>query len=130
MNIQKWHKEVGFEKGAEAVIRTIFSSFESLNYTRHAMNQTIQDRYGIIPTCRVSDLKGVEIFEYTKVDGVLQKVAIRVSNLSKDLDYCYSISVDPNSLFHGTGSVITCWANKKDDIHHTLDRKQYEMVTS
>ena len=122
MNITKFHKEVGFEKGIEEEIKKVFASFDSLNYTRHAMNQTIQDRYGIIPTCRVSDLQGAEIFEYTKANGVLQKVAIRVTNLSKDLDHCYSISVD--------GNVITAWTNKKDDTHYTLDKRQYEKVNN
>ena len=120
MNTTKYHKEVGFEKGAEEAIKQVFASFQSLRYTRHAMTQTVQDRYGIIPVCKVSDLQDAEIFEYTKTDGILQKVAIRVSNLSKDLDHCYSVSVD--------GNVITCWTNKKDDVHHTLDRKQYEKV--
>ena len=118
MNPKKWHKEIWFEDGVEEAIRNIFASFIKLSYTRHAMLQTIQDRYGIIPTCRVSDLKDAEIFEYTKENGYLKKIAIRVKNLSNELDYCYSISVE--------GNVITAWANKKDDIHYTLDRKLYE----
>lgn len=126
MNTTKYHKEVGFENQAiEHIVAEILNSVapldEQIDYTLHAKLETIKDRYQIVPVLTKNNLKKEDIIEYTKENGKIVKALFRIKNLSNRFDFTYSVSLD--------GKVLTCWANRKDDVHRTLDKNKYERVT-
>ena len=114
----KFHKEVGFEPGATEEIMAALGRLSRLTYTRHAQLETIKDRYKIIPVLKLADIEPDDIFEYTRMGGRIERIAIRVKKFDQWFDFCYSVSLE--------GMVVTAWANSKDDDHSTLRRREYE----
>lgn len=128
MNTQKFHKEVGFEENALEEIQAILEDMNKLKYTKHAQLETVKVRQSyfyenqLIPVLVLDMIKLDDIFEYTREDGKISKIALRITNLSDKYDFSYFVSMD--------SAVITCWINIKEDSHKTLDRSLYENKTS
>jgi hypothetical protein len=122
MNAQKFHRELGFEHGA---IKEIFDDFRfvpRLSYNRHAKMETIKDALAIVPVIKKEDVRPEDVFEYTREGLQITKFVIRVSKFDNAKDFCYAIDAD--------GTVLTVWANDKDDLHETLKPFPYERVTA
>lgn len=125
--LKRYHLEVFFHGDIGVKFASLLSGVPpKLRYSRHAMEETVRDRYCTIPVLTREALSCVSLFEGAAVklieyymDGMaLDRVVVRVSSESGDTDFVYVVDL--------LGTVRTCWVNKKDDAHGTLDRGLYE----
>jgi len=91
---------------------------KEIGYTKHAEKERITDKRGIIPKATREILFNptntlVEFYEILNTNGKpsmhIQKLVIRVHNLSDQYDYTYVIARE--------GFVVSNWANDKNDEH-------------
>lgn len=88
-----------------------------LRYSRHALNAANDDRYGKLDLPVSLDTRKADLIEAEVTGDKVTKAVYRMP-LSDDLDLC--VVVHPHD-----GFVRTVWANRKEDVHHTLDRSKY-----
>lgn len=109
-----YHRDIGLPDCA-----CLFRSF-GLTYTFHAKRACVSDRYGTIrPPVSVIPRHG-QIIEVEVWNNHIVKAVVRTTYN----DICDLILVlIPGSPAEAT--VKTCWLNRRDDNHRTLDRTKY-----
>lgn len=112
MTEEKYHKQVYFQSGMEDYIRAIIASM-TFYPSRHFQTAILRRN---LPFPKKSQLMTGDIFEYTIIDGKLEKFCVRL-HLTDVLHYCYSITVN--------GTIVTGWKNRAEDLHFTLQRGKY-----
>lgn len=111
-----YHKDIGFPD--DLVMPRGFSPVLSLEYSAHARNEAMSDKYGNLQLPQRVDLRvGGTIIEVGAVGNVCSKVVFRMSYDAKR-DIVLVIKLP-------TGFVKTVWANEKSDQHRKLDRSRY-----
>jgi hypothetical protein len=111
-----YHMELGFPTGFRKPGGRV-----PLEYSRHALEATLDDRYGEIPVMKGINLDSLELFEMGVENGKVSKLAYR-GHLDDKRDMC--IVVIPK----GPGQkwfVKTVWINLRSDQHKTLDESKY-----
>jgi len=82
------------------------------------MRACVTDRYGrVIPPFSITIL-AEQIIEVEVYNGGIGKAVIRIPHCET-----YDLVL---ALFPREGFVKTCWLNRKDDTHCTLDRTKYQ----
>lgn len=88
----------------------------SITYTRHAFSRLMQKN---IRPEKMLDIKAGEVFEFERLPCGRPKLAIR-KPYDGVWDVCYVL------IPEGSGwRVVTCWKNKIEDRHFTLDTSLY-----
>lgn len=115
--IVKFHKEIGFP----LYFRQPKGSVE-LRYSRHALEEAENDRYGRIPVLERADFDNLEVIEvkYNQTTGRIDRMLYR-QNQGED-NVC--IVVSPG---RGAWNVVTTWFNEANDSHKTLNRSNYSV---
>ena len=110
-----FHRDIGLPDCAP-----LFFSFE-LTYSAHAKRACVEDRYGTIRPPRFVRPREGEIIEVQVWNGRIVKAVVRTTyNDIHDL-ILVIVPEDIDKAF-----VKTCWLNRKDDTHCTLDRSKYQ----
>lgn len=107
------------------MIVNFFLNFEALGATHHAIEEMKKDKLGMIPMPSKDDILQsenmvIEFYEPIINDvpsGYIQKILIRVKNLSDKVDYSYLIARE--------GFIVSAWANMKNDIHRLTNSNGY-----
>jgi len=92
-----------------------------LHYTRHALSESLHDRYGVLPaasfprTFNIHD--SCELVEVESVDGSPDKFVVR-----KPVDARRSLVL----VILRNGTVKTLWTNLNTDTHKTLDKSKFD----
>lgn len=110
-----YHKDVFLPNH---VRESVPSGIQRLNYSHHARNAAMNDRYGVIPLTDRIDFGMMEVVE-VEHDGRLQKVVLRENGQEKNRVFV----VMPKP---GGWLVKTVWFNLASDRHRTLRRELYE----
>jgi len=106
-----YHREV-YMPPAEVMAHKTYT----LTYSRHAKEQCVNDRYGVIsPIFSVSVDKN-NLIELTVVNNIVEKLLVRVKH-NETTDLCL--------VFLKDGLVKTCWLCSRTDKHTTLKRGLY-----
>ena len=115
-----YHKKVYMPKKYRNLKTT---SLEIGELTRHAIKSANSDRYGQIIIPMVFNFSGRDIVEIETYENPNKlKIVIR-------LPYSQTCDLILVVLFETDGNrVKTCWLNRKDDRHATLDRSKYRLV--
>lgn len=122
---RRYHYQTYFPENLSDMIVNFFSNFDTLGATHHAKEEMSSDKLGAIPMPTKEDILNhenivIEIYEPI-IDGVasgyIQKLLIRVKNLSDRLDYSYLIARE--------GFIVSTWANMKNDIHRLTNSNGY-----
>jgi hypothetical protein len=92
----------------------------SLDYGRHATQESIRDRYGIINPPKYIDTRNAKVIEVETCGGIIQKILYRMP-LDATRDVC--IVVIPRTRY--VWFVKTLWVNLRSDKHKTLRRERY-----
>lgn len=111
-----YHSEIGLPAGFIAPVQKV-----SLRWTQHAIAESTKDRYAIIPMRDTMTLEWYDVVEVGMRNGAVSKIVFR-GGMDKDNDIV--IVLIPNGSNPWT--VKTCWINKKNDSHKTLDRSKYQ----
>jgi len=88
-----------------------------LEYTYHAKEAALTDRFGIIILPESINLKNCDIIEIEIKNSDIVKMVVRTS-YNEDYDITLVISFT-------SGKVKTVWLNRKDDLHNTLNKSNY-----
>jgi hypothetical protein len=107
-----YHCELGFPKNIPNNFGTIL-----LDYSRHALEASQNDRYGTIRLPRTLDTEKAKLIEIEVIKGQLTKAVYRCEHCNK---FDIVIVVIPNAR-----KVKTVWLNRKIDKHKTLNRNKY-----
>lgn len=114
-----YHRDLGFP------ITFKYPSIEAeLEWGKHALEQAMADRYGIIDTIgklHTDDYIPIEI-EYDTDRSVVVKMVLRSKQAYHGSNAC--IVVMPRKL---SWFVKTVWYNRVDDTHKTLDASKYSI---
>lgn len=113
---QLFHRDLGFPP----VVETLFGKTLTFSFTRHALYACLHDRYGVITPSRSVTIAPGQIVEADADEKSVYKIVLRVPYDEK-CDVC--IALLPN--LNGDSLVKTCWLNRKDDTHTTLDKSKY-----
>jgi len=109
-----YHKDIGLPK-----VSLPTGQF-TLDYSSHAREEAVVDRYGNIKLPRVIDTSKAEVIEVeTDTSGKVSKVLYRMQ-LDERRDICMPVIPRGLKLF-----VKTVWVNLRSDRHKTLDRSKY-----
>lgn len=112
-----YHKDLGIPAAALRAANQLFV----LNWSRHAQNACLTDRYGVIEhPPRAVKAEPRHVIEATLENLRVVKLVVRVS-------YCeiFDIVLVIVPTGAGNATVKTCWLNKRTDTHKTLDRSRY-----
>jgi hypothetical protein len=122
-----YHREIGLPAGFSFWQDTVWN----LEYTRHALQAILTDRYGApkrMPKTIAFPLS--EVVEVAVEGGRVSKVVVRVTGSRDfvgprpDMDLCLVLirgEDDDNNVLW----VKTCWFNERADTHKTLDASKY-----
>ncbi len=117
-NLRRYHHKVFFPSNTKEMLIDFINQIVKIDITNHAMIELSTDRRGIVPIPTKeemfhSDNTLVEFYERLDNDnnpeGIIQKVLVRVHNLSSRLDYSYVLARE--------GFIVSGWANAKGDDH-------------
>lgn len=108
----KYHKQIYFQEGMEDYIRFLLAGM-TFYPSKHFSTAMLRRK---LPFPTKTQLMNSSIFEYTTLDGKLEKFCVRCA-LTDVLHYCYSITTN--------GTVVTGWKNKAEDNHFTLQEGKY-----
>jgi len=112
-----FHKELGLPPEVDKLEGRTFN----LRYSRHAQTACVSDRYGIIKPPMLLPVRRDQIVEAELFNGWVLKATVRIPyNAVYDL----VLVIMPER--YGEAFVKTCWLNRKDDTHRTLDRSKYQ----
>lgn len=123
LNLRRYHNKIYFPENTANLCLEFFGQINDVDVTYHAAEQLMEDRRGIIPLPSRDELLHptntlVEFYEqineYGESLNKIQKMLIRVHNLSEDFDYSYVLARE--------GFIVSAWANDKND-DHRLDSK-------
>lgn len=121
-----FHKNLGIPRSVES--RLPKNNKIYLDYTRHALQAAVTDRYGIIeklPSCiDMYKAKVIEV-EVEKRSKKISKIVFRIPYDGLGGEYDLVLAVSMNSLFDGR--VRTVWLNKRTDDHSTLVEDRYDL---
>jgi hypothetical protein len=119
MNEQTFHAEVWLPEGVAVRAR---SFAKNVRYTKHALEQAQQDRYAkIVGLPGFVDVSQWSVLEATLVGNEVAKVVIRRPSTARmDLDLVLAVRFD-----NSDARVVTCWHNRSNDRHHSLNRANY-----
>lgn len=106
-----YHRDV-FMPAAETLAHKVYS----LKYSRHAQEQCIKDRYGIIRPIFSVAVDKSNLIELTVLGNSVEKLMVRVKH-DDSTDLCL--------VFLKDGLVKTCWLCRREDTHKTLKRELY-----
>ncbi len=119
---RRYHYKVYFPDQANAMIAEFVSQLgEEIGYTHHAEQERLVDKRGEIPKATKENLFGfnsilIEFYEILlksgRPTGLIQKMVIRVKDLSPDYDYVYVLARE--------GFIVSNWANAKNDDHRII----------
>ena len=126
-----YHMEIGFPKNFRAP-----SGKYQLEYSRHAHEACLDDRYGYIPKLKQIDTDRMKIVELGVQDGRVSKILYRGTLPCMD---CHKAGVDQRNCPHPRRDmcivvipkanqpwfVKTVWINLQSDKHKTLDERKY-----
>lgn len=123
--LNRYHADVYFPVDYESMILEFINTFNEIDLTSHAAEQMYQDKRGYIPLPSLHELlhydnKLIEIYERKYERGCIQKIVIRITSLSENYDYSYVVARG--------GTVVTCWANDKND-QHRLSESNNEYIS-
>lgn len=128
-----YHAEVGFPKN----FRPPLGQYK-LDYTKHALDASEDDRYGTIPILKGIDTTRMKLIEMGMQNGKVSKFLYRGTLACID---CKQNSTPQSECSHPirdmcvvvipkpTGTpwlVKTVWINLQDDKHRTLDTSKYQ----
>lgn len=122
-DLRCYHKNVYFPENLGEMCAEFIGQITEVDVTFHAAEQLMEDRRGIIPLPSREEIFHpsntlVEIYEQINEYGEplkrIQKMLIRVRNLSEKYDYSYVLARE--------GFIVSAWANDKND-EHRLDGK-------
>ncbi len=127
--MRRYHHKVYFGDDVGTMTKEFIEHLEEngvreIGYTKHAEEERLTDKRGIIPRATREILFDptntlVEFYEILTHDGKpttrIQKLVIRVHNLSDFYDYTYVIARE--------GFVVSNWANDKGDEHRLTGSK-------
>jgi hypothetical protein len=123
LNLRRYHHKIHFPEETGQMCLEFFQQISDVNVTYHAAEQLMEDRRGIIPLPTREEILHssntlVEFYEQINEYGIplnrIQKMLIRVHNLSEDFDYSYVLARE--------GYIVSAWANDKND-DHRLDSR-------
>lgn len=123
LNLRRYHNKIYFPENTALMCLEFFGQINDVDVTYHAAEQLMEDRRGIIPLPSREELLHptntlVEMYELcndqSEPQGKIQKMLIRVHNLSEEYDYSYVLARE--------GFIVSAWANDKND-DHRLDSK-------
>lgn len=99
------------------------SGVHRLFWTDHALRETVQDKYGVIPQVHQLDLNACDIFECRiQFGGGLESLALRTQCPGRpDFDICLVLVPHKEDILR----VKTVWLNHVGDVHRTLDESRY-----
>lgn len=109
-----YHFETGFPTVFTPNVGTI-----ELKYSTHARTAALSDRYGLIYLPNKLDTAKAKCIEVQYKNGYVNKLVYR-THYTIGLDVCFVVYVAASHFI-----VATVWLNRKNDIHLTLDRKNY-----
>lgn len=111
-----YHFQIGFPKGFNSNVGKVRAQ-----YTRHAYEAALTDRYGRIVLPRMVDTQDAQCVEVELDGGRVSKLVYRIA-YSKNYDLVLvCIPVQGHFL------VKTVWLNKRRDQHLTLDASRYSV---
>lgn len=110
-----YHKDIGLPPGFRLPSRQV-----ELEWSRHAMQAALDDRYGLIDSYPVLDLSYCDTIEVELTGRRVSKLVLR-AEWDDDHDIVYVVIPKTPTLYF----VKTVWMNHKNDTHKTLDRSRY-----
>jgi elongation factor P--beta-lysine ligase len=123
LNLRRYHYKIYFpENTGEMLLEFVKQLPDKIDVTYHAAEELFEDKRGIIPLPSKIELlhndnQLVEVYERldknNKPINQIQKIVIRISNLSEKYDYAYVLARE--------GYVVSAWANAKTDYHRILE---------
>lgn len=117
-----YNKAVYWPKWLEEAINSVLDVRYDVYATAHCRNR-IQS-YGLPQGCFTAMLYG-EVVEAECHNGNITKIVTRLPNRKNtNQDICAAILLEHNDYGH-KASVKTIWLNQHDDMHGTIDRKNY-----
>ncbi len=116
-----YHSELGLPENTKSYFGRKFK----LNYSNHAKQAAISDRYGVIskPPFSIEITKDNIIEVETDENKVIRKLVIRIP-YDGQTDLALAIIPD-----YSQALVKSCWLNKKSDAHSTLRTELYQKVS-
>lgn len=90
-----------------------------LEYSIHAKQAALNDKYGQIKLPEVLNTNKSECIEVEILCGRINKLVFRTN---------YTNCLDLIIVLGSSGTVKTVWLNLKTDTHKTLDRTKYQRV--
>lgn len=97
--------------------------FKKLVWSRHAQLELVRDPYGIVCTSEIPhkfDAHYWTLVELEVVNGKITKYVYR-----RPVDSIRSLVIVLRPGAEGEATVTTCWTNRNDDKHATLDKSKY-----
>lgn len=111
-----YHTEIGFPRNFQPPTGT-----HKLQYSRHALEATLDDRYGQIPVLNQINVDRLQLVELGVQDRKVSKLVYR-GQLDQERDMVVVVIPKPNNQ---PWFVKTVWINLKSDAHKTLNRSRY-----
>ena len=119
--LRRYHYKIWFPKNIPEMTLEFFENIGNIGITHHAGFQLIEDRRGIIPMPTKEQLmnplnKVIEVYEILHKSvptGKIQKMILRLSNLSDIYDYSYVLARE--------SIIVSAWCNSKTDDHRLVD---------
>lgn len=111
-----YHREIGFPRNF-----TPPSGVYELEYSRHALDASLDDRYGKMPVLQRLNVDRLQIVELGVQDGRVSKLVYR-GHLDEDRDMVVVVIPKPRGQ---KWFVKTVWINLRSDAHKTLDHRKY-----
>lgn len=110
-----YHKDVFLPRRIRVSVPT---GIQRLNYSQHARNAAMNDRYGVIPLTDRIDFGTMEIVEVEHDGRKLLKTVLRENGQEKNR--VFVVVPIPNGWL-----VKTVWYNLASDTHRTLNKSAY-----
>ena len=125
MNYRRYHRDVYFPENYIEMVLEFFEQLPFIHLTNHSIEEIRNDRNGIIPIPSIAQITSVNSYLvefYCPMNdnqslNYIQKLLIRVKDLSTDFDYSYIIARE--------GFIVSAWSNAKTDIHKLKNNQNY-----
>lgn len=111
MTVKVYHKDIGFPN------LPMRDTLITLTYSKHALREADNDRYGKIKLPRQVMLKRENLIEI-QMNGPKVVCLVTRQPYSKEHDLVIVLNT-------GDNFVRTVWLNRVDDLHETLDESKY-----
>jgi hypothetical protein len=118
----KYHKDIGFLPSDVIKAESLINRLQGvkLSFSKHSLAELSKEREAVkIGQFLLSyEPKIVDMFELVKEGDFIVKLGFRVKFNQNDI--VFMLSQDK--------TVITVWTNKREDLHYTLDKKNYVII--